>query len=56
MKRPDIDLVCADLSMNRPGFAVLHYSAADQSVTVLRKSNVNNKNLAGNARKPHGQI
>lgn len=42
--------------MNRPGFALLHYSAEDQSVSVLRMSDVDNKGLTGKHKKSHGQI
>lgn len=38
--------------MRRPGFALLHYSAKDRKATVVRMSNVDNKN----ERKPHGQM
>lgn len=52
-------LVCADLSMNRPGFACLAYNGEDRGVRVLRMSHVDNKKnegRRGKRRKPHGQI
>lgn len=52
------DLFCADLSMNRPGFALLHYDEESKTVKVEKKSNVNNSGNKdkGKHRKPHGQI
>lgn len=38
--------------MRRPGFALLHYCAAEKKATVIKKSNINNKY----ARKSHPQI
>lgn len=52
MDNHDMDLICADLSMRRPGFALQHYSAADRKATVQRMSYVDNKF----AKKPHGQM
>ena len=51
-KKSDQLQVCADLSMRRPGFALLHYDAKTQKVEVLKKSKVDNKHL----KKPHGQM
>lgn len=53
-KNQDFKLFCADLSLNRPGFAELHYHADTRTVTVERMSIVNNKGIR-NSDKPHGQ-
>lgn len=50
----DFSLFCADLSLNRPGFAELRYHADTRSVEVVRKSIVDNKGIR-NGNKPHGQ-
>jgi len=47
----DFSLLCCDLSMRRPGFAVLEYCAASKSVTVDIFKHVNNK-----GRKSHGEM
>ena len=51
-KDQDQNIICADQSMRRPGFAQLHYDAASRKVSVVRQSHVNNKF----AKKPHGQM
>lgn len=48
----DFNIICADQSMNRPGFALQHYDATHRSATVQRMSDVDNKTH----KKPHGQI
>ena len=45
-------LICADLSMHRPGFALLDYDEEKRTVQLRKISVVNNKNK----HKPHGQI
>ena len=47
-------LICADLSLRRPGFAVQQYHAQERRVEVLEKSNVDNKTHTSG--KCHGQI
>lgn len=51
---PTIKLFCADLSMNRPGFSILHCDPNTKTVQLMRKSVVDNKNYKG-GKKPHGQ-
>lgn len=51
-KDVDQNIVCADLSMRRPGFALLKYSATTKHIEVVHKSNVDNKR----AKKSHGQM
>lgn len=46
-----VDVFACDLSMHRPGFAVLH--CEDNKITVVEKSNVNNKY---SRKKTHGQM
>ena len=46
-------ILACDLSMRCPGFAVLDYDERKQTVTLVEKSCVNNKN---NYEKKHGQI
>ena len=48
----DQNLICADQSMRRPGFAQQHYDATQRKAAVVRISYVDNKF----AKKPHGQI
>ena len=45
-------LICADLSMHRPGFALLDYDEEKRTVSVRRMSVVDNKQTT----KSHGQI
>lgn len=45
-------LICADLSMHRPGFALLDYDEEKRTVSVRRMSVVDNKQTT----KTHGQI
>lgn len=49
----DFDIVSCDLSMQCPGFAILHYEASARSVTIKRKDQVDN---IGVKNKPHGKI
>ena len=51
---PLIKLFCADLSMNRPGFSILHCDTETRTVKLIRKSVVDNKGYKG-GKKPHGQ-
>ena len=42
--RPDcLDIIACDLSFRRPGFAVLRYHMREHYISVLEKSNINNK-------------
>lgn len=50
-----IKLFCADLSLNRPGFAILHCDPDTQTVSVVRKSVVDHKSSSAGKKKPHGQ-
>lgn len=50
--RKDQDLICADQSMRRPGFALQHCSVKEKKATVIKMSYVDNKW----AKKNHPQI
>ena len=52
MENKNLNIICADQSMRRPGFAQQHYNSTQRTVTVIRMSHVNNKF----AKKPHGQM
>ena len=45
-------LLCADLSLRRPGFAILRYNAKNESVSIIEKGSLDNKKNS----KPHGQV
>lgn len=45
-------ILACDLSMRRPGFAVLSFDGNTRKVEVLEMSNVDNKT----SKKPHGQM
>lgn len=51
-KPTDQDQLCADQSMRRPGFALLHYDGLTRRVSVVKVSNVDNKFQ----KKKHGQM
>lgn len=47
-----MQILACDLSMRRPGFAILSYEEETRAVRVLEMSNIDNKT----AKKPHGQM
>lgn len=48
-------MFCADLSLNRPGFSILHCNPSTKTVTIVRKSVVDHKSVYKDRKKPHGQ-
>lgn len=48
-------MFCADLSLNRPGFSILHCDPETKTVSIIRKSVVDHKSSAKDRKKPHGQ-
>lgn len=51
MEKTCFEVFACDLSMHRPGFALLR--CENDVITVVEKSNVNNKYAR---KKPHGQM